>query len=254
MIDSHHAWILGLDGKWLHRRGVVMIYRNVTDRVNLYWTWHSSESYEAITADFKKLVPVIKSSLPHAVVSDWKGSIVSGVTSCLPPIPHQRCLTHVQRQLLMLLPLRSPIRATRELRIVAKQITAIHSVKEKDEWMRAVHDWIFTYEALLKEKTMGMGTKKKWWYTHGNVRRAVKLLLFDEGHLFAYLTDPLIPSTNNSLEGINSQIKGKLLNHRGMQTPQQVIFIFWLLTFSRVKTRSELKELWDRLKSKIFRF
>lgn len=254
MIDPHSRWVLGLDGKWLHRAGVVMIYRNVTDRVNLFWAWHPSESYEAIAADFTRLMPIIKENLPRAVVSDWKGAIVAGVTSHLPPIPHQRCLTHVQRQLLTLLPLRSPIQATRKLRIIAKQITAIYSPQEKDEWIAAVHDWILTYEDLLRERTVGVGTKKKWWYTHGNLRRAVKLLLFDEDHLFAYLIDPIIPSTNNSLEGVNSQIKGKLSNHRGMKTPQKVTFIFWLLTFSRVKTRRELKELWDRLKNKMFRF
>lgn len=247
------GWVLGLDGKWLHRAGVVMIYRDVTNKVNLHWSWHRSESYEALTADFETLMPVICGNIPQAVVSDWKGSIVSSVNMFLPPTPHQRCLSHVQRQLLTFLPRRSPISATRELRIIAQKITQINSVDDKSKWIAAVHTWVRTYELLLQEKTKGVGTTRKWWYTHGNVRRAVKLLLFNEAHLFAYLADPLVPSTNNSLEGVNSQIKGKLSNHRGMKTHQQVVFIFWLLTFSRVKRRRDLKELWDRLKPKIFR-
>jgi len=99
-----------------------------------------------------------------------------------------------------------------------------------------------------------MNTKKKWWYTHGNLRRVVKLLTLDENHLFAYLDYPFLPNTNNSLEGSNSQIKTKLSNHRGMKAPQQAIYIFWLLTFRRVGDHQDLKKLWDSLKNKIYRF
>ena len=131
---------------------------------------------------------------------------------------------------------------------------SLNSKKEKYYWISSVNYWISEHEQLLKEKTTGVGTKKKWWYTHGNLRRAVKLLTFDEKHLFTYLDYPLIPNTNNSLEGSNSQIKTKLSNHRGMKTPQQVIYLFWLFTFKRVKNRRDLKSLWDRLKNKIYRF
>ncbi len=184
-----------------------MIYRTVTNRTNLYWSWHVSESYEAITADFQQLIPLIQDHLPSGAISDWKGAIVSAVNEFLPPVPHQRCLSHVQRQLMTFLPLRSPISATQELRTIAKQITAINTGEEKDAWMESVHHWITTYKPLLKERTIGIGTKRKWWYTHGNVRRAIKLLKFDKKHLFAYLDYPLLPRTNDSIEGVKSQIK-----------------------------------------------
>ena len=93
---------------------------------------------------------------------------------------------------------------------------------------------------------------KKWWYTHGNLRSAIRLLTQNHEYTFAYLENPLLPKTNNSLEGINSQIKTKLGIHRGMKFSQQVSFIFWLLAFSRIKSRSDLKKLWDLLKEEIF--
>ncbi len=230
-----------------------MIYRDVTNKVNLYWSYHLSESYEAVEKDFEKVISIIYGGLPSGVITDWKGAIVSAVNTFLPPTPHQRCLSHVQRQLLRFLPLRSPIMATQKLRIIAKVITDIETHEEKYYWMTSVNYWISKHKALLKEKTVGVGTKKKWWYTHGNLRRAIKLLMFDEKHLFAYLDYPFIPNTNNSLEGSNSQIKTKLSNHRGMKTPQQVTYLFWLFTFRRVKNRSDLKRLWDSLKTKIYR-
>ena len=246
-------WVLGIDGKWLHRQGVVMIYRDVTNKINLYWSFHLSESYDAVQADFEKVNPLIKNHMPSGVVTDWKGAIVSAVTLFIPSTPHQRCLAHVQRQLLRFLPLRSPIQATQKLRIIAQIVTDIRFHEEKYYWVSSVKYWTTQYGKLLKEKTIGVGTKKKWWYTHGNLRRAIKLLTFEEKHLFAYLDYPLIPNTNNSLEGANSQMKTKLSIHRGMQTTQQVIYLYWLFTFRRVKNRRDLKRLWDSLKNKICR-
>jgi len=241
--NLQQPWVLGIDGKWLHRQGVVMIYRDVTNKINLYWSFHLSESYTAIEKDFEKLIPIVKDNLPSGVVTDWKKAIVSAVNIFLPPTPHQRCLSHVQRQLLRFLPLRSPVPATQKLRIIAKVITDIETHEEKYYWINSVKYWISKYKNLLKEKTIGIGTKKKWWYTHGNLRRAVKLLTFDEKHLFAYLDYQFVPSTNNSLEGSNSQIKTKLSNHRGMKTSQQVTYLFWLFTFRRVKNRRDLRRL-----------
>lgn len=253
--NKKNPWVLGIDGKWLRRQGVVMIYRDVTNKFNLYWSYQISESYEAIEEDFEKLLPIIKDSFPSGVITDWKGAIVSAVNIFLTPsIPHQRCLSHVQRQLLRFLPLRSPILATQKLRVISKVITDIKTHEEKYYWVSSVNYWISKYESLLKERTVGIDTKKKWWYTHGNTRRAVKLLTFDEKHLFVYLDYPFIPNTNNSLEGSNSQIKTKLSNHRGMKTPQQVVYLFWLFTFRRVKNRHDLRRLWDSLKNKICRF
>lgn len=231
-----------------------MIYRDVTRKINLYWSSHLSESYEAVEKDFKQLAPIIDSRLPSGVITDWKGALVSAINIFLPPIPHQRCLSHVKRQLMRLLPLRSPIWATQMLRRIAQEIIKIKNRREKRIWKKQLSNWITRYGFLLKVKTIGIGTKKKWWYTHGNLRRAIKLLTFEEKHLFSYLSYKFLPKTNNAIEGLNSQIKTKLSNHRGMKTPQQANFIFWLLTFKRVKNRRSLKTLWDRLKNKFCRF
>ena len=220
----------------------------------VYWSFHLTESYEAVEADFKKLLPIIKDDLPSGVITDWKGILVSAVNIFLPPISHQRCLAHVKRSLMRFLLLKSPIPATQKLRSIAKEIITIENRKEKILWKRKLYSWIREYDYLLRVKTIGVGTKKKWWYTHGNLRRAIKLLTFEDKHLFAYLSYKFLPKTNNAIEGSNSQIKTKLSNHRGIKAPQQAIFIFWLLTFRRVKHRQDLKKLWDRLKNKIYRF
>ena len=77
------------------------------------------------------------------------------------------------------------------------------------------------------------------------------LLTKNQENLFVYLHHQFIPKTNNGLEGVNSQLKRKLGNHRGMKAQQQAAFCFWALAFSRVKNRADLKRLWASLRKEI---
>lgn len=229
-----------------------MIYRNVTTGINLYWSYHNSESYNSIQKDFEKLYLLVENNLPRGVISDWKGAIVASVDAYFPDTAYQRCLSHIKRELCRLLPLRSPYEATRELRRIAQEIMYIYDPSYLYDWTIKLNIWVEKYSSFLKEKTIGVNTRKKWWYTHGNLRSAIRLLTQNHEYTFSYLKNPFLPKTNNSLEGINSQIKTKLGIHRGMKFNQQVSFIFWLLSFSRIKDQSDLRKLWDMLKNEIF--
>lgn len=242
-------WVLGIDGKWLRRNGVIMIYRNITTGENLFWSFHSSESYVALYTDLEALINLPGFHRPVGAVSDWKGAIVSAVASYLPGIPHQRCLTHVERTAQSLLPKHSPFSATLALREIAKRLIKVSNEFEKYIWQTELSDWHTQYGFILTERTTNPVAKHRWWYTHGNLRRAWSLLTKDQESFFVHLKQPLIPSSNNSLEGTISQMSNKLSNHRGMKTPQQVSFLFWYLSFTRTKTRQDLKKLWGGMKS-----
>lgn len=244
LTKTSDPWVLGIDGKWLRRRGVVMIYRDVTHKENLFWSYHESESYLALHADLEKLAKILGDHLPSGIVSDWKGAIVAAVSDFLPHIPHQRCLTHVVREAKRLLPQNSGFLATSALRTIAKQLSHIKTGEEKRRWLADLIEWERIYGHRLREKTINLETGKKWWYTHGNLRRAWRLLTDDWYPFFVHLDQPMIPSSNNSLEGVNSQIKKRLGNHRGMKMPQQVSFLFWYLSFTRTKSKQNLKKLW----------
>lgn len=249
-------WIYGVDGKYLRRQGVFLIHRDVTNKENLFWSFRSSESYWALETDLKTLAGLINSSngnYPLGAISDWKGAIVAAVGCHFGPIPHQRCLTHVGNLAKRLLPENSPYEATRKLRNISEQLSQISTKLEMVDWMWELELWRQKYEIMLKEKTLGIGTKKKWWYTHGNLRRGFRLLTREQKPFFVYLDHPLIPKTNNSLEGINSQAVQKLGDHRGMKTLQQVSFLSWHLTFGKMKNREDIKKLWGLWKEENFR-
>ena len=242
---SSDPWVYGVDGKWLRRQGVFIIHRNVTTKENLYWSFHPSESYTALSYDLEHLSELIGGNPPMGTISDWKGAIVSGVASQLGSIPHQRCLTHVVRQAKRLLPKRSPFPATLSLRHIAKQLIHIATEEERRGWLISLINWEKKYEHMLTQRTISDGTtQKKWWYTHGNLRRGWRLLTHNWSPFFVHLDHPLIPKSNNSLEGVISQASNKLGNHRGMKTSQQVSFLSWYFTFTRIKTKQDLKILW----------
>lgn len=200
-------WILAIDGKWLKRQGVVMIYRDITHKENIFWSYHPSESYLALYSDLEILISLLKNNLPSGVVSDWKGSIVASVATYFGGIPHQRCLAHVVREAKKFLPKGSSFRAIFVLREIAKRLPYIKSKKEETTWKAQLIKWETIFGDLLREKTINQGTQstKKWWYTHGNLRRAWNLLTKDWYPFFIHLDHPNLPNTNNSIEGVNGQ-------------------------------------------------
>lgn len=250
-IASHKdPWIYGVDGKWLKRQGVILIHRDITHKENLFWSFHPSESFAALESDLIKLTSLISEStgnFPVGAVSDWKGAIVAAVGTFFGPIPHQRCLSHVLRLAKNLLPKNSPVVATLKLREIALDLKNVSGQKERLNWQEKVKNWEKTYSHLLKVKTIAQpGHHKKWWYTHSNLRRGYRLLTHDQDSLFVYLMNDLIPKSNNSLEGINSQLDQKLGSHRGMKINQQTAFAFWYLTFGNEgHNLSKLRKLWD---------
>lgn len=235
-----------MDGKWLGRSGVFLIHRDVTHKQNLYWSLVSSESYEALSRDVSALALLIDTHRPLGAVSDWKGAIRMAVASHFGSIPHQRCLVHIEHQVKRLCPKHSPFPATRELRLLATKLLMIRTKGERDIWLSLMCRWQDEYGVMLTEKTKTIiSGKRRWWYTHGNLRRGWRILTFDQKPFFLFLDYPIIPSTNNALEGVNSQIKNKLGDHRGLTRTRQAAFLSWYMAFTRTKTPQELKRLWD---------
>ena len=253
-ITSGTAWVYGCDGKWLGRIGVFFIHRNITNKENLWWSFMGSETYDAIHRDLDDLTRRLGSHFPIGAVSDWKGSIVAGVASHFGNIPHQRCLAHVDRQAKRLLPLHSPFAATQELRKITSLLMLVEKLNDPDVWRAYLARWEKQYGAMLKEKTIApTGITRHWWYTHGNLRRAWRLLTYDQPPLFVFLINRLIPKTNNALEGVNSNLKQKLGDHRGMSIQRQAAFLSWYMAFTRSKSEQDLKKLWGYWKSEYSR-
>lgn len=250
LVFPNQPWVLGLDGTWLHRAGAIMIYRDVTTGTNLWWAFAKSESFQNLVDDFYRVYLLAKVNPPSGIISDWGKGIVALVKEFFPDLPHQRCLAHLIREGRRLCPAGSPYIFTLKLRAIIEEVIFISDPSEYYAWSQKLDQWLIDYGCLLKNRSNNPETTKKWWYTHGKLRQAINLLTKNQESLFKYLHHSFLPKTNNSLEGVNSQLKQKLGAHRGMVVFQQVAFCSWALTFSRVKTPADLKKLWGYLKER----
>lgn len=244
---SSDPWVYGADGKWLHHDGVFLVHRDVTRRENLWWSYALNESYASwdrdLTASKEQLTD---ERIPVGAVSDWERGLIAAVIHAFGDIPHQRCLAHVARHAATLLPKGSPFLATRRLRDIALALRKIKTVEQMRDWKQSLTAWGCLYGDMLTQKTQApAGGTKKWWYTHGNLRRGWRLLTTDVDSFFVFLAHKGIPKTNNSLEGVNRNLKGKLGIHRGLTTAFQVSLLSWVMVFSRVKKPKDLRTLWD---------
>ena len=245
-LQSHDVWTYGADGKWLHHDGVFLNHRDVTHRENLWWSYALNESYASWSRDLLMLVEHLDGHDPSGAVSDWKRGLIQSIIVAFGDIPHQRCLAHVARQGMTLLPKGSPFLATRRLRDIAKALRNIKTIEDVHTWKQTLTSWGYQWGDMLIEKTIApLGGTKKWWYTHGNLRCGWRLLTTDTDAFFVFLTVPGLPKTNNSLEGVNRNIKGKLGVHRGLVTAFQVSLLSWVMVFSRMKKPTDLRILWD---------
>jgi hypothetical protein len=244
--SSTHPWIYGADGKWLRRDGVFLVHRDVTYRENLWWSYAFNESFSSWHRDLGDLAGMLtRDQFPVAAVSDWKRGLIQAVAHAFGELPHQRCLAHVARHAATLLPKGSPYRATRRLRDVARALRRIRTKADMDAWKQALTAWGYQHGEMLIEKTVApRGSTRTWWYTHGNLRRGWRLLTTDVEAFFLFLAVTGLPKTNNSLEGVNRNLKGKLGIHRGLTTALQVSLLSWVMVFSRVKHPVDLRRLW----------
>ena len=240
------SWAYGVDGFWFHRDRIVLLQRDVTHKETLWWSLHLSESAASVFPAIAACGAVVCHDRLLGVVSDWKSALRTSVSAVFGNIPHQRCVTHVVRTAKRLLPERSPFLATRRLRDLAHALHRIKNADDQHTWYTAMTRWGYLYGDMLTEKTIApKGSAHRWWYTHGNLRRGWRLFTHEHTALFQYIAVSVLPATNNSLEGVNRSLAGKISIHRGLTIDLQVSLVFWSCAFSRVKTPEEIRRLWD---------
>lgn len=244
-------WVYGYDGKWLGRSPVLIIHRDVTHKETLWWSVALSESRAAVQEDLVALCSILVPTRPCGAVTDGKPGIGTLIKTAFHLVAIQRCLVHITRELKTLLPLHSPLNATQALRTIALTLSTIHTEGDRTVFFLSLIIWEQQYGELLKQRTIppkGSGVKQSWWYTHGNLRRAWRLLNLDSATVFAFLDNPAVPATNNSLEGVNRHLHRRV----GMGKGKQLSFMLWKLALSRVTTQAQKKQLWDVWKRRLY--
>jgi len=148
-------------------------------------------------------------------------------------IPVQICQFHQMKQVTKYLTRRPKTEAGLELR------SLVLTLPETDEatFTAALDAWYAKWGDFIEEKTVSefVTGRKKWHYTHKNVRSAYRSLKTNLPNLFTYLKYPElnIPNTTNSLDGSFSALKKKLGVHHGLRRDRRYKVISQLLKDAR---------------------
>ena len=212
--------VIGMDSFYFGRGYGIMLFRDVTYRKNLLWF---EIKYETIDL-YKEGIDQLKKQGFNIVgiVCDGK----KGLFKAFPGIPVHMCQFHqilITRRYLTSKPILEP---AIELRSIIKSLTKT----DKETFIGAFNEWLKKWDAFLKEKSIDQD-KGKWHYKHKKLRSAAHSIKINLPNLFVCYDYPQlkIPNTNNSIEGIISDIKTKTKLHQGLKKERRIKLINKLL-------------------------
>ena len=218
-LQAHEAVVL-MDTTYWGRNFGVVILMDASDSCVLWFKFigrkERLEDYREGLAHLKKSGLSVK-----AVVSDG----FTGLKEMLSGTPYQLCQFHQLQRIRQLLTNNPKLPASVELRDIASVLTT----SDKEQFRAMLESWHNRWKDFLKEKTIADNGKS--FFTHRRTRSAYYSLKTHLDVLFTYqdFTDGSVPNTNNALESLNSVIKTKLRNHRGITVNRRMTLLANLL-------------------------
>lgn len=195
----------------------VMLFRDLNRHRNLFWCYVQSETVTDYLEGLKKLMQ--KGWQIVAVVCDGK----SGLLNAIKNIPVQLCQYHEYKTVIRYITQQPKLPAGKSLKQIATMI--FHT--DKESFTGILQKWHGDWKQFLDEKTHTPERKRQWRYKHEKIRSAYKSLFKHQAFLFAWYDHPklLIPSTNNAVEGVFSNLKNKLGVHNGLKLHRKIKLI-----------------------------
>lgn len=204
---------------WGRNFGVVVLMDASDSRVLWFKFIYRKERLD----DYREGLDHLKASglEVKAVVSDG----FTGLKEMLSGTPYQLCQFHQMQRIRQLLTNRPKLPASIELKKIASALTT----SDKQQFIAMLEDWHGRWKAFLQEKTVADNGKS--FFTHRKTRSAYYSLKTHLAMLFTYqdFPDGSVPNTNNALESLNSVIKTKLRNHRGLSLNRRELLLANLL-------------------------
>lgn len=198
-----------LDTTYWGRNFGLMVIKDVLRNKVL---WHKYVRNETI-AQYMEGISWLKSQgfkIYGAVIDGMRG-----LAQALYPIPVQMCQFHQILIIRRYLTKEPNLEASNELLELAKNITRM----DKDSFIGAFNEWYAKYKDVLNERIHDKRIKRHTPpYMRPRLRSAYLSLRRNMPLLWTFYDHPEtgLPNTNNAIEGMFSDIKGKLRAHRGV--------------------------------------
>ena len=230
-----------VDGLWLKKWYVMMVYRRSKDLTILHLSVAGKEATGTIAYDLEHIQDMGFSFT--GIVSDGGRGVVSAIKEVFPHTLHQICMAHMHREATNGLGVYPKDLRIKKLKKLADHIWLIES-REALLWWKGERDqWIQTNWSYLME--IRRDEKGRWWYVHKGPRKTVRILKKLPLISFAFLTEPLIPKTTNEIEATFGHMGKRWLAHRGLKTERWENFMKWFVYFYNLKQMAESKRKRD---------
>lgn len=229
-----------IDGTWFGRDSCLLVYWDHDKEHAQRWRYGSGERALEVWEDLRRLKE--EGVIPASATSDGSPGIVRAVSIAYPDIPHQRCITHLQRHTLVWITRKPRTQAGREIKRIIRWLSQVTNRELKGQWLGEFNGWRRRWEEFLGERTYAEDLKdlpkeeresrskgRKWWYTHKQLRRVRSTIQSAIPNLFHYLDDPTIPKTSNELEGRFSSLKDHYRRHKGLSKERRGAYLSWYI-------------------------
>ena len=211
------AEVIAIDVTYFGRIWGILTVINAHNGKTLYS--EPTNGYESVW-DYEKAINKLRKYgvYPKVAIVDGKSGVINMLED--KGIRVQFCQFHQLKIITQCLTRKPVLEPNRDLRNITLSLTRV----SRTAFTTMVYGWKLRNELWLQEKThLENG---KWEYTHKLTRRAINSLINNLPYLFTYQEYPElnIPNTNNKIEGLHSELKRRLNNHRGLKKAQKIQF------------------------------
>ena len=223
-----------IDGTYFANKVCLVLYRDNTIKATQLYRLTDGEWFEEIAEDLQNLLDL--GIQIESVTCDGLSNIIKAIKKTTPNTTIQRCVVHIQREVLNWLTRNPKSQAGIELR---KIVRVLHLIKNKDDWgywVVSLIKWYETHKDYVNEKTYYPQTNR-YWFTHKNVRRSFVHIKRALPNMFHYLDNPAIPKSTNGLESFFGHLKQNISIHRGLSKEHYKNYIKWYLYFKSNENR-----------------
>ncbi len=232
VIHRRISLYLIVDGTYFNEGLCLILYYDSELKYALLYRFSTNEFYTEIKENLENLKQLgIDVS---AVTSDGKRAIINAVKKVYPNAVVQRCMVHVQRDVLKWLTRKPKSEAAKELRYLAGLLHHIRGMVEQHMWIIAFEKWYSKHRIIIEQKVYHTPTGR-WWYKHRALRRAAVMIKRANADMFHFIGNGKIPKTTNALDSYFGHLKGTLNIHRGLSKEHRKGFILRYLHLKSIR-------------------
>lgn len=226
LATENRSVVVIMDATNIGNVGMLTLLRDTKKR-NLLWRWSTTEKVEHYRKCLFSLEKLQYSF--SAFVIDGRAGVRQMLERIYPRVPIQYCQKHQIEVIKRKIPMKAKTEAGKSLRCLAQRMAESLFL----QFSIALEVWFVLYGAFLNEKTYSSDSrsKRKWWYTHKQIRSAYHSLKRNLPYLFTYQKHPNldIPNTTNICDGYFSHLKDRLNRHRGLSFYRKLSMTNFLL-------------------------